>query len=111
MSNMRHYRKLGLAVALLSGLGVLTFLIKLRLQRRSEPARPTVDRSEFSREVVLASLPVTVAPGVHMLGGMVPAAVYVIETSEGLVLVDSGMEAEHAKLTSQMPQLRLELGR
>ncbi len=32
------------------------------------------------------------APGVHLLGGLKPSAAYVVATSEGLVLIDSGLE-------------------
>ncbi len=60
---------------------------------------------------VLVSAPVAVAPGVYLLGKMHPAAAYAVETSDGLVLVDSGLEASAATLTSQLASLRLDVGR
>ncbi|HEV3021959.1 MAG TPA: MBL fold metallo-hydrolase [Pirellulales bacterium] len=62
-------------------------------------------------EVVLAPRPTTVAQGVHVLGGMYPSAVYAIETSEGLVLVDAGLTEEHAELVKELRQLGLEPNR
>jgi metallo-beta-lactamase class B len=46
-----------------------------------------------------ASPPDAVAPGVY-LADLSPTAAYVIETSAGLVLVDSGIEADGASLTA-----------
>ncbi len=34
----------------------------------------------------------TVAPGVHVLGELSPSAVYAIETSDGIILIDSGSD-------------------
>ena len=36
----------------------------------------------------------TVSPGIHLLGGLSPSAAYVVETSDGLILVDSGLDRE-----------------
>jgi glyoxylase-like metal-dependent hydrolase (beta-lactamase superfamily II) len=64
----------------------------------------------FSRDRVprLGHAPLTVVPGVHMLGGLSPSAAYVIETSAGLVLVDSGLDADAGPLKSQMAKLGLD---
>jgi glyoxylase-like metal-dependent hydrolase (beta-lactamase superfamily II) len=51
---------------------------------------------------------VAVAPGVYLLGGLSPSAAYVIETSEGLVLVDSGLASDASPLKSQMAELGLD---
>src|SRR5687768_15678910 len=52
--------------------------------------------------------PVTVVPGVHLLGGLSPAAAYVVETSEGLVLIDAGLDHEARHLKAQMAALGLD---
>jgi len=57
---------------------------------------------------LLGPAPITIVPGIHMLGGLNPAAVYVVETSEGLVLIDSGLEHDASLLKSQMADLGLD---
>jgi glyoxylase-like metal-dependent hydrolase (beta-lactamase superfamily II) len=47
-------------------------------------------------------------PGVHLLGALEPAAAYVVETSEGLVLVDSGLQSDADLLKSQLAALGLD---
>src|SRR5262249_4950022 len=44
---------------------------------------------------------VTVAPGLHCLGSLDPAAVYVVEIPDGLVLVDSGFEPDARSLKQE----------
>jgi glyoxylase-like metal-dependent hydrolase (beta-lactamase superfamily II) len=46
---------------------------------------------------VLSPRAVTIVPGIHLLGGLAPAAAYVVETSEGLVLIDAGLRAAGVK--------------
>ena len=59
------------------------------------------------RPAPLAKTPDTVAlaPGVYLLGKSQPAAVYLVETSEGVVLVDSGLEANASVVLEQMSGL------
>lgn len=52
----------------------------------------------------------TVAPGIHLLGRLSPAAAYVVETRDGLVLIDTGQDPECASLRAQVRELRLDLG-
>src|SRR5947209_19881300 len=54
---------------------------------------------------------VAVAPGIYVLGKLDPAAAYVVETSEGLVLVDSGVEANAATVTAQLAELGFDASR
>src|SRR5262245_52899642 len=61
--------------------------------------------------VVLASKPVQLATGIYLLGRTRPGAVYVVDTSEGLVLIDSGLEANAAIVTDQIAALRLDVTR
>lgn len=50
----------------------------------------------------------TVVPGIWMLGALSPSAAYVVETGEGLILFDSGLEADAGPLRSQMAELGLD---
>jgi glyoxylase-like metal-dependent hydrolase (beta-lactamase superfamily II) len=49
-----------------------------------------------------------VVPGIFLLGGLSPSAAYVVETSEGLILVDSGLAPDAGPLRSQMAELGLD---
>jgi len=51
---------------------------------------------------------VAVVPGVYLLGGLSPSAAYVVETSEGLVLVDSGLDSDAGPLKAEMAKLGLD---
>ncbi len=68
-----------------------------------------VDAS-FSRARVsrLVRASVRVAPGLYMLGDLAPSAVYVIESSEGLILVDSGLDRDAGPLKAEMAKLGLD---
>src|SRR5438128_56374 len=73
--------------------------------------RPAVkDSTALSAAPVplLVSQPITIVPGVHLLGGLQPAAAYAVETDEGLVLIDSGLETDAAPLRQQLAQLGLD---
>ena len=74
-------------------------VVSLRNQRRRFPKRrvPRLGRSS-----------VEVAPGLYMIGGLAPSAVYVIDTSEGLILVDSGLDQDAGLLKSEMAKLGLD---
>ncbi len=50
----------------------------------------------------------TVSNGIHYLGGLSPSAAYVIETSEGLILVDSGLDSDAKVVKSQIAELKLD---
>ena len=56
------------------------------------------------RVPLLGTTPMTIVPGLHLLGGLEPAAAYVVETSRGLVLVDSGLRGDASVLKSQLGQ-------
>ncbi len=59
----------------------------------------------------LSPAPVAVVPGVFLLGLSAPGAAYAVETPDGLVLVDSGLEADAATVTRQLRRLRLDVAR
>lgn len=52
---------------------------------------------------------IAVAPGIYLLGRSSPAAVYLVETSEGLVLIDSGLESDASSVKQQVAELGLKL--
>src|SRR5205807_224170 len=54
---------------------------------------------------VLLPQPCAVAPGVYLLGKTLPAAAYLVETADGLVLIDSGLEDEPTVVTDQLVEL------
>ncbi len=45
---------------------------------------------------------VMVLPGIHLIGGIGPAAAYVVETSDGLVIIDTGLSADAKELKAAM---------
>jgi glyoxylase-like metal-dependent hydrolase (beta-lactamase superfamily II) len=57
---------------------------------------------------LLYPYPVRVVPGIYLLGGLAPAAAYVVETSEGLVLIDAGLDQDARLLKEEMNSLRLD---
>ncbi len=57
---------------------------------------------------VLEPRAMTIVPGIHLLGGLSPSAAYVVETSEGLVMIDSGLRADAAPVLAELSTLGLE---
>lgn len=60
---------------------------------------------------VLGPVPVEAAPGVYLLGRTAPAAAYVVDTSDGLVMIDSGLDPGATNVTGQFRELRLDSSR
>ncbi len=110
MLHIQRPRNFGAILLGLVVVGLSAPLVGYVVWRRAGRPGPAADLKKFAQDAVLTPWPVTVAPGVHLLGAMSPAAVYAIETSEGLVLVDSGSDAEQDKLTRQIVQLGLDPG-
>lgn len=50
----------------------------------------------------------TVVPGVHLLGHLGPGAAYVVETSDGLILIDAGLERDAQPVKDEMTKLGLD---
>lgn len=59
----------------------------------------------------LSPVPGAVAPGVYLLGRTSPAAAYAVDTSDGLVLIDSGLEDSASSITAQLGELGLNADR
>ena len=68
-----------------------------------------VDRVRRPRPVpALGTSTETILTGVHMLRGLGPSVAYVVETSAGPILVDSGLEADAAPVKAEMAKLLLD---
>jgi glyoxylase-like metal-dependent hydrolase (beta-lactamase superfamily II) len=50
----------------------------------------------------------TLAPRLYILGGLKPSAAYAVETANGLVLIDSGLDAGANQLKSELARLGLD---
>ena len=60
-----------------------------------------------SRVPPLRPAAMKILPGISMLGGLALSAAYVVETSEGLVLIDSGLDHDAGPLKSELAELGL----
>jgi metallo-beta-lactamase class B len=83
---------------------VAVALIAPHLDFAPPPPAPPVSK-------ILDRKPVAVAPGIYLLGKLSPGAAYVVDTSDGLVLIDSGLEASAKSLTDQVSSLHLDIKR
>jgi glyoxylase-like metal-dependent hydrolase (beta-lactamase superfamily II) len=91
---------IGLLVLLLAVLGVVLGFRRYFADREAH--------SSPGRVPHLARKPLTITPGVHLLGGLSPSAAYVVETTAGLVLIDSGLDRDAGLLKAQMASLKLD---
>lgn len=68
--------------------------------------------NSFTRSAVKVPLlngsSMTVVPGVHLIGSVGPAAAYVVETSDGLVLIDTGLDDDAEALKAEVTKLGLD---
>lgn len=51
---------------------------------------------------------ISIVPGVHLLGRLDPSAAYVIESTDGLILIDSGLDSDARLLKAQIAELGLD---
>jgi glyoxylase-like metal-dependent hydrolase (beta-lactamase superfamily II) len=58
----------------------------------------------------LTSDTVELMPGVYLLGKMSPAVAYLVQSAEGLILVDSGMNNRASEVIEQLARLNLDAG-
>lgn len=59
----------------------------------------------------LVKQPSQIGDGLYVLGNLSPSVVYVVETSEGLAMIDAGTEADYQKLVDAISLLQLDLKR
>lgn len=99
-------------VALVGSLVVMSVLTFARWRSSQTPpatTQATTADERFSTRLSLS--PCKLGDGLYLFGHLEPAAVYVIETDEGLVMVDTGLEAEYGKIAQAMTQFGLDLKR
>ncbi len=80
-------------------------MLRWNLVVPGEPHDPTFVKARVPR---LARSAIKLAPGLYMLGGMSPSAVYVVDTSDGLVLIDSGLDKDGSLLKAELAKLGLD---
>jgi glyoxylase-like metal-dependent hydrolase (beta-lactamase superfamily II) len=90
----------------LAGLVLFAVLLAVVLTIFLQPARDFAP-STAPLAGTLQPAPIAVAPGLYLLGRTTPAAAYLVETVDGLVLVDSGLEDDAANVLAQIGELRL----
>ena len=88
-----------LTVLVIAGLISVPYFNRARDDSASEP------------EPIFVPGPVTFAPGLHLLGALSPSVAYVIETTEGLILVDTGLEDALPLLLRQFKILGLDISK
>jgi hydroxyacylglutathione hydrolase len=93
----RAWRAGGLAVLVLAG---ILFLVHRWYSTTKGNLAGPVPR--------LGPFPVQLVPGIYFLGGLAPGVAYVVETADGLVLIDSGLEPDAGSLKQQMAALGLD---
>lgn len=86
----------GLIAARVLLAGLITWTSHLSAAQPDGPAPPLVPYA------------VTIRPGLHLLGALEPSAAYAVETGEGIVLIDSGLEGDAGLLKAQMARLNLD---
>jgi len=88
----------------------LTFLISASMVLGGYFINRAREGSRFSpdRVPLLGPSAITLVPGVHLLGALEPGAAYAVETSEGLVLIDSGLKSDASLVKSQLATLGLD---
>lgn len=99
----RGPKRLAMGAAVLCVLGAFSGYQVFLVGKRPTPAPAT----RF--EPLLAPRVVTVTPGVHMLGHLLPSAVYVVELTDGLLLIDAGLDTEHELLCQGLADLGLDV--
>jgi glyoxylase-like metal-dependent hydrolase (beta-lactamase superfamily II) len=93
-------RKWIVRVGLLLVLGVALFV--------GHPWRSSPKGTSARKGCRLKPVSLTVAPGIHLLGRLFPAAAYVVETTDGLVLIDTGAESDAHVLKEELAELKLD---
>ena len=71
--------------------------------------QPAANDRALITEPMFSSDAKQLSPGVYLLGKLYPAVAYVIQTTDGLMLLDTGMEADARTLISQFNELDLSL--
>lgn len=89
---------------LMAGLVTVLLAVSYWTQSTDESVAP-----ESDPDAVFVPGPTTLSSGIYMLGALTPSVAYVVETTEGLILVDSGLEDGHTLLLRQLTHLGLDI--
>jgi glyoxylase-like metal-dependent hydrolase (beta-lactamase superfamily II) len=101
MSRRAQWLRLGITGLAL--VGVLAAVVMVTVYPPWEkPSEQQIAHALVPRAVALA-------PGIYLLGRTEPAASYVVDTGQGLVLIDSGLESGAETVTRQLAQLKLDV--
>src|SRR5262245_21940632 len=103
MASNRRWLKLALLGVVLA-LGVFAIASYWKVPAVTNPQR---ERPVIRTANRLVAEPVALAPGVYLLGSSAPGAAYAVETSAGLVLIDTGLEANAQTVSDQLAALGL----
>jgi glyoxylase-like metal-dependent hydrolase (beta-lactamase superfamily II) len=93
----RSGRTTRLILALAVAVAASSWVVALVVKRRGATEAPS-----------LSSTTRTIVPGVHMLSDLGPSAAYAIETRDGLILVDTGLEPQAQRVKSDLADLGLD---
>ncbi len=91
----------------LSLLAIAVVLVLFFLVMKGEQDDDSV--AEIDPEAVFVPAPVPMAPRLYLLGALSPSVAYVVETDDGLILVDAGLAGDHQLLLEQLQHLHLEV--
>jgi glyoxylase-like metal-dependent hydrolase (beta-lactamase superfamily II) len=97
----RRHRRLVVSLAAVVPVVLLLVFQVWRSARRDAPL-------VAERVPVLGRSAVTLARGIHLLGGVFPSVVYALESSDGLVLIDSGVKADASTVKRELATLGLD---
>lgn len=105
MRRMNITRKQWLSVALVLIVPAVTVYLVWHLTRSDIPSDLSGGAQPLKAE------PTRVVRDIFLLGELSPGAAYAVDTSDGIVLIDSGLEASAARVIRQLEQLKLDPSR
>ncbi|HEV3339195.1 MAG TPA: MBL fold metallo-hydrolase [Pirellulales bacterium] len=107
-------KRLPTALPLLAGAVLATGLLGAiglwALRPRPAASRPGGTRNDRFATTLIRQ-PCQISEGIYLLGEMSPSAVYVIDTAEGLAMIDAGLAEQHQSLLDGLTSLGLDAGR
>jgi glyoxylase-like metal-dependent hydrolase (beta-lactamase superfamily II) len=107
MNEKKLWRVLAPLVGVILAVG-LCGAVALFLRR---PAARQTDADDDRFSTTLIRQPCRVGDGIYLLGDMSPSAVYVIDTAEGMAMIDSGLAERHQSLVDGLTALGLDVRR
>jgi len=105
MPRIRLTRKQWLSIALVLIVPAIAVALLWYLSRDGTPSDLASGAQTLKRE------PTQVVRDIYLLGKLSPGAAYAVDTSDGIVLIDSGLEESAAGVIRQLDQLQLDSSR